>query len=161
MDKASKLANQAKDSIDKLVDTVNLKAHLGSMDSKDTWDKFEKQFDIIREDIKEFKLGIEQETDETKLKAHLALMDAKERWDSLKEEMDHLVTTVGNNADEKFDYARVQMSLAKLDAKDLIDQTKYRNHLEKMGMEIKEEWYSFLVNLDDRVIDFINKFPLK
>ncbi|MFK7823467.1 MAG: hypothetical protein AB8G05_04890 [Oligoflexales bacterium] len=161
MDKATKLANQAKASIDKFVDTVKLKTHLASMDSKSAWEKFESQFDHIRKDLNEFSEGVKQDSDEAQLQAHLALMNAKERWESLKEEMDHLVDTFGDKAEEKFDHAKVQMALAKLEAKELIDKNKHGTQFQKLDAEIKEDWYSFLSKLDDRIVDFINRFPLR
>ena len=161
MDKATKLANQAKASIEKFVDTVKLKAHLASMDSKDAWEKFESQFDHIKKDIHDFSESVKQDSDEAQLQAHLALMNAKERWESLKDEMDHMVDTIGDKTEAKFDHARVKMALAKLEAKDLIDKNKLREQFDKLDSEIKEDWYSFLSKLDDRFVDFINKFPLR
>ena len=161
MEKATKLAEKAKGSLDKLVDTVKLKAHLASMDSKEVWDKFEKQFDIIREDLRRFSDNIKQEKDEATLQGHLALMDAKERWEAVRDDVDQLVTSISENTEEKVDHVQVKIALAKLEARELIDEAKYKKSFQKLGLEVKEEWYSFLSKIDERVVDFINRFPLK
>lgn len=161
MDKTLQLAENVKATLDKFVDTVKLKSHLASMDSKDIWVKIEKQFDIIRDDIRVFTSSIGQEKDELSLQGHLALMDAKERWEALREDVDQVVTSIGGSAVRKVDYARVKLSLAKLEARQLIDEAKHESHFQKLGDEVKNDWYFFLSKIDERVIEFINRFPLQ
>jgi len=161
MEKATQLAQQTKESIDRFVDTVKLKAHLASMDSKDAWQKIEGQFEIIKNDIKEFTEAIKQDNQETKLQAHLALMDAKERWEVLKAEMDQFVASVDEGKEKAIDHAKVKLSLAKLEAKDFFDRNQYRDQFNKLEKEIKEDWYGVLSRMDERIVDFINRFPLR
>lgn len=161
MEKTKEVANQAKDSIGKFVDTIKLKAHLASMDSKDAWEKFEAQFEIIKRDIHKFSDGLKGDSDEARLQAHLALMDAKERWDIVKDNLEHWLDSVGDSAEQTFDHARVKASLAKLEVKDNHKVDEYKKRFHKVGAEIKDDWYSFLSRLDGSIVEFINKFPLK
>lgn len=161
MEKASKLATQAKDSLDKFVDTVKLKAHLATMDSKEAWQQFEKQLNTIRDDIGRFNDSIKEESDEARLQGHLALMDAKERWELLRADVDKLVNSMTSKTEESLDYAKLKMSLAKLEAKELGDKDANKKRFQKLGDEVKEDWYFFLSKMDERVVDFINRFPLR
>ncbi len=161
MEKASVLAEKAKESIEKFNDTVKLKLHLASMDTKDTWRKLEKQINAISDDIRTFSRDIKQETDEARLQGHLALMDAKLRWEEITDDLDQWVTAISNNTEEKIDIARLKMVLAKMEAKEFFSKAEHEANFHSVGQNIKEEWYSLLSKMDERLIDFINRFPLK
>ncbi|MEZ4744357.1 MAG: hypothetical protein R3B45_18215 [Bdellovibrionota bacterium] len=160
-DKLEDFADRIEDSFEKFADTLRLKMHLAKMDFKDSWEKLEKQIDYIRGDLKEFSQEIKQESDEARLKGHLALMDAKVRWEGLREGLGDLIDSVSDGAERKYDNARLQASLAKLEVRELIDKTEYENRFHKIGKSIKDEWYTILSKIDERVVDFINRFPLK
>lgn len=161
MEKTKEIAEKARASFDTFVDTVKLRTHLASMDSKETVEKLEQQFEHIRHDFHQFVEHMKTEKDEARVQAHLALMDAKTRFDALGKEIDHVVTSITNNAEETLDHARVQLALGKLEAKEAMHVDDVKKKLEELGGDFKDEWYSLLSKIDERLVDFINRFPLK
>ena len=159
MDKAANLAEKAKSSLDKFSDTLKLKLHLASMESKSSLESLEKQFGLMREDLQEFSKEIRQEAQEARLKGHLALMDAKVRWEGIREDLDDVIGSISGAAEKKLDNARLKASLAKLEARDLIDRVEYEKHFHNLGKNIKEEWHGVLETIDKKLVDFTNRFP--
>ena len=88
-------------------------------------------------------------------------MNAKERWEALRDNVDQVLDSIENKTEKKVDEAKLKASLAKLEAKEIINPDDYRQDLVRLGDSFKEEWYGTLAKLDERVVDFINKFPLK
>ena len=161
MDTAKDLANKAIQSIDQFVDTVKVKAHLASMDLSDIWDDFESQITKIRFHFKHIIDEVKHDSDEARLQAHLALMEAKMRWDSISDDIDHTLNSALGKVEQKVDHGKVKLSLAKLEAEHLIDVDEQKARFHSLGDKAKEEWYSFLTKFNEKITDFINRFPLQ
>ena len=161
MQKPNLLVQKALESIDRLVETVKLKRHLASMELQDAWKDLEQEISHVRHSLESFYQSIHQESDEARLQSHLALMEAKQRWEGLSDELDQVVHAMANEVGAQFDHARIKLALAKMETREALHTEELEQYVRTVGHKLKDEWYLFLTHFDERVVDFINRFPMK
>lgn len=105
-----------------LVQNVELKLHLASMDAKDYWEKLKEELHLLNEKAKELAYDFEQKEGEILIQAHLGVMEMRDRWhhleDSTREFAQYLKKAEGKGQTQ-LDWIKLKAALAAMDAKDI------------------------------------------
>jgi len=89
-------------------------------------------------------------------------MEVREKMESVKEDMEDFTTKIANNVEEKFDTAKLQAHLAKMEAEDFwakrgkeisVDFHNSKESVEKMAVTAIDEITSFFDKLSSHFSD--------
>lgn len=146
---------QVQESLRAFRDKVALKAKLGQMELRDSWQAVERQGQKISDNLEAFGAQMRMAKDDLVIEGHLALLEAKERWQETGKAVTELATAVkaaGAETRESFDHARLQAHLAKLEAADFYADLKGR-YQNKFSPEARsQQWQHILLNLNKELL---------
>lgn len=140
------------DSLKTMKDELALKAHLGSMEAKNSLEQVQQSVDQIQQQTEHmlYKVnqGIEQGTDEAQLRASLANMELRDAWGQFAQRLEHFEQAVQKhetNLKGKWDMLQLKAKLA---------QMEWRQQFDELQSSTSQTFQSFTQNMSSSIKDF-------